>query len=109
MDCLFCKLVDGKDNQLIYRDKRVVAFHDIAPQAPIHILVVPCEHIATINHMTNDHKELMGHMLYVAKEIAKAEGIAEDGYRLIFNVNRHGGQTVYHVHLHIIGGHDLTT
>lgn len=107
-DCLFCKIVSGDiPSARVYEDDKVIAFNDINPQAPIHILIIPREHIATTNDLSSEHNALLGHMINTAKQIAHDQGIAEDGYRLIFNCNEQGGQTVYHIHLHLMGGRQL--
>ena len=107
-DCLFCKIVAGEiPAAKVYEDDRLLAFNDINPQAPVHILIIPKEHIATINDLTPEHNDLLGHMINTAREIAAEQGLADDGYRLIFNCNEQGGQTVYHIHLHIMGGRQL--
>jgi histidine triad (HIT) family protein len=108
-DCLFCKMVKGEIKpDVVHEDEHVLAFRDINPQGPVHILVIPKEHIPTINHLEDEHAELIGRLFLAAKKIAAEEGIAEDGYRLVFNCNKHGGQEVYHIHLHIIGGRQMT-
>ncbi len=108
-DCLFCKMVKGEIKpDVVHEDEHVLAFRDINPQGPVHILVIPKEHIPTINHLEDEHAELIGRIFLAAKKIAAEEGIAEDGYRLVFNCNKHGGQEVYHIHLHIIGGRQMT-
>ena len=108
MDCLFCKIADKTiPADIVYEDDRVVAFRDVAPQAPTHILVIPRQHISTLNDLNENNKELIGHILYVAKTIAAAEGLAEDGYRVAMNCNSHGGQTVFHIHLHLLGGRQM--
>ncbi len=89
---------------ILYQDELVTAFCDISPKAPIHILIVPNVVIPTINHVTIEHEAILGRMLTTAAKIAKQEGIAEDGYRLILNCNRHAGQEIYHVHMHLLGG-----
>lgn len=107
-DCLFCKIVAGDiPAERIFEDEHVIAFNDINPQAPVHILVIPRAHIATINDLSPDNNELIGHMVSTANKIAAEQNIADDGYRLIFNCNEQGGQTVYHIHLHILGGRQL--
>ncbi len=107
-DCLFCKIAAGDiPSDKVYEDDLVLAFGDINPQAPVHILIIPKKHIATINDVTPDDHELIGHMTTTAKLIAAEKGIADDGYRLLFNCNEQGGQTVYHIHLHILGGRQL--
>jgi histidine triad (HIT) family protein len=108
MDCLFCKIADKTiPADIVYEDDRVVAFRDVAPQAPTHILVIPRQHISTLNDLNESNKELTGHILYVAKTIAATEGLAEDGYRVAMNCNNHGGQTVFHIHLHLLGGRQM--
>jgi histidine triad (HIT) family protein len=108
MDCLFCKIIDKTiPADIVYEDDRVVAFRDVAPQAPTHILVIPRQHISTLNDLNESNNELIGHILYVAKTIATAEGLAEDGYRVAMNCNNHGGQTVFHIHLHLLGGRQM--
>lgn len=89
---------------IVHEDERVLAFRDIAPQAPVHILIVPRKVIATSNDIASDDEELVGHMVTVAARIAQQEGIADNGYRLVINCNRDGGQAVYHLHLHLLGG-----
>jgi len=89
---------------LIHEDDICIAFNDINPIAPIHILIVPKKEIPTINNLNKEDNEIVGHLIYIAKEIAKEKNIDENGYRLIFNCNEDGGQSVYHIHLHLIGG-----
>ncbi len=108
MPTLFERIIAGElPADFVYRDDSVVAFRDIRPQAPVHVLIVPMKPIPTTNDITERDAELIGHMFCVARDIAQAEGIAEDGYRLIFNCNAHGGQEVYHLHLHLLGGRPL--
>ncbi len=105
MDCLFCKIVTQEiPAELIYEDEYVVAFNDINPQAPTHILIIPRKHIATLNDISDEDIKVTGKMIQAAATIAKNMGFAEDGYRTVFNCNQHGGQTVYHIHLHLLGG-----
>jgi histidine triad (HIT) family protein len=92
---------------IVYQDDRVTAFRDIHPRAPVHILIVPAKVIPTVNDIAAGDEALIGHMVTVARELAKKEGIAGDGYRLIINCNAHGGQEVYHLHLHLLGGKPL--
>ncbi|MGK0498749.1 MAG: histidine triad (HIT) family protein [Oceanicoccus sp.] len=108
MDCLFCAIA-AKDipAEIVFEDDQVVAFRDVNPQSPVHILIIPKQHISTINDMQVEHKLLVGHMLFSAKKIAAELGFAEDGFRLVMNCNEHGGQTVFHIHLHILGGRVL--
>ncbi len=106
--CVFCKIVNGEiPAKVVYEDDKVMAFHDINPQAPVHILVIPKEHIPTVNDLEEKHKELIGHIFMVIKEIAKEMGIAESGYRVLVNCNRDGGQEIYHLHFHLLGGAPL--
>lgn len=108
MDCLFCSIVDRSiPADIIHEDDQVIAFRDVYPQAPTHILIIPRRHIATINDLTSEDNELIGHMLHTAKSIASAEGFSEQGYRLVMNCNDDGGQTVYHIHLHLLAGRSL--
>jgi histidine triad (HIT) family protein len=104
-DCLFCKMVAGEiQPNVVYEDDRVLAFRDLNPQAPTHVLVIPKKHIATANDIQAEDAELIGHLSLAAKQIAAAEGIAESGYRTLFNCNADAGQAVFHLHLHILGG-----
>ena len=108
-DCLFCKIVAGDiPADIVYQDDDVVAFRDISPQAPTHVLVIPRKHIATINDLEPSDADTVGKLFLGAKAVAKAEGIAESGYRVTMNCNEDGGQTVYHLHLHLLGGRRLT-
>lgn len=109
MNCLFCKIIQ-KDipATLLFEDKDILAFRDINPQAPTHALVIPKRHIATINDTQDDDAQLLGSMVLCAKNIAQAEHFSESGYRLIFNTNTGGGQEVYHIHLHLLGGRQMT-
>ena len=107
-DCLFCGIVSGKiPGDMVYQDAEVAAFRDVNPQAPVHILVVPVQHIATVNDVEAEHHALLGKMVSVAKSLAQQEGIAEDGYRLVLNCNAAGGQSVFHIHLHLLGGRQM--
>ncbi|MDH5302025.1 MAG: histidine triad nucleotide-binding protein [Gammaproteobacteria bacterium] len=104
-DCLFCKIVAGKiPANEVYRDDDVVAFRDISPQAPKHLLIIPTEHVATLNDFDQAHQMVLGKMLLTAQKLAKAEGFADSGYRTVINCNQDGGQTVYHTHMHVLGG-----
>jgi len=107
-DCLFCKIINGEiPSTNVYTDEQVAAFRDINPAAPTHILIVPKKHIDSINLLTVDDEPLIGHLFFVAKQLAVQEGIAEPGYRLIINTNAEAGQTVFHIHLHLLGGRQL--
>ncbi|ADY73738.1 histidine triad (HIT) protein [Desulfurobacterium thermolithotrophum DSM 11699] len=106
--CVFCKIINKElPAKIVYEDELVVAFHDINPQAPIHILIVPKEHIPTVNDLEEKHKELIGHIFLVAKKIAKDMGFAENGYRILINCNKDGGQEIYHIHYHLFAGKPL--
>ena len=105
MSTVFTKIAQGEiPAEIVYRDERVTAFRDIHPAAPVHILIVPNREIPTVNDIEEEDEALAGHMLVVAKRIAKTEGIAEKGYRLIINCNEDGGQEIFHVHMHLLGG-----
>lgn len=108
MNCLFCRIAAGElPATLIHEDDTLVAFHDINPQAPVHVLVVPRRHIGSLNELTADDDELAGQMLRRAAVIARDLGIADRGYRTVFNCNREAGQTVFHLHLHVLGGRPM--
>ena len=108
MPTIFSKIIAGEvPADIVYRDEQVTCFRDIAPKAPTHILVVPNREIPTVNDLTSDDAQLIGHMVLVARQLAEEEGIAERGYRLVVNCNREGGQLVYHLHMHLIGGRML--
>ena len=108
MSTIFSKIVAGEwPADIVYRDDRVTAFRDINPAAPTHILIVPNREIPTVNDIADEDESLAGHLLLVARDLAKREGIAESGYRLIINCNRDGNQEVFHLHLHLIGGRPL--
>lgn len=107
-ECLFCKIVDGRiPASIVHQDEQVVAFRDIAPQAPVHMLVVPKLHIPSLEALEREHQALVGHMVLVAQKLARQAGLAENGYRLVLNCGRDGGQTVFHLHLHLLGGTSL--
>lgn len=108
-DCIFCNIVAKNiPSEILYEDDQVTVIKDIFPKAPVHLLVLSKEHIASITDIAPGHQELLGHMMLVAKEQAVKQGIAESGYKLIFNVGEHGGQVVKHIHLHILGGKKLS-
>ena len=108
MPSLFSKIIRGElPGDILYQDELVTAFRDINPAASTHVLIVPNKFIPTVNDLTDDDEQIAGRMLIVASKLAEQEGIAEDGYRLIINCNRDGGQEVYHLHLHLIGGRPL--
>ena len=108
MDCLFCKIIKGEiPSAKVYEDDKVYAFRDIEPQAPVHILIIPKEHIASANELTEENASIVGHIFAVAAKIAKEEGIAEGGYRIVNNCGQDGGQTVGHLHFHMLGARSL--
>jgi histidine triad (HIT) family protein len=108
MTCLFCKIASQEiPTKLVYEDEHIVAFNDIAPQAPHHILIIPKKHISTVNDITEMDTHLLGSMIQVAKKIANGLNIADNGYRVLMNCNQHGGQAVYHIHLHLLGGRQM--
>ena len=104
-DCIFCKIAAGEiPADLVYESETAVAFRDINPQAPAHVLVIPRKHIATINDIDEDDQAIVGSLFSAAREIAASEGIAEDGYRAVMNCNEGAGQSVFHIHFHLLGG-----
>lgn len=108
MNCIFCKIVKGEiPSKKIYEDNLVFAFNDIAPQAPVHILIVPKRHYSTILEIEEKDKELIGHIFIVANKIAKEMGFNEKGFRIVVNCNRDGGQTVFHLHFHLLAGRPM--
>ena len=105
MNCLFCRIINGEaPANIIYQDQDVIAFDDIYPKVPEHKLIVPRKHIATINDLSAEDMDLMGKMTLVAQKLAKDLNIAESGYRIVINCNKDGGQMVYHLHMHLLGG-----
>ena len=109
--CVFCDIVAGKiPATILYQDDKAIAFRDIHPQAPTHFLVIPKEHVPSVAELSGEHQDLAAHLISVAHEVAKREGLAavEKGYRLVINYGREGGQEVPHVHFHVIGGRPLT-
>ena len=107
-DCLFCKMVSGEiQPDAVYEDDQVLAFRDISPQAPTHVLVIPKKHISTSNDIQPEDAQLIGALYLAAKQVAAAEGIAEAGYRTVMNCNAGAGQAVFHIHLHLLGGRPM--
>jgi histidine triad (HIT) family protein len=105
IDCVFCKIVAGEiPSEPVYQDEQVTAFRDIQPVAPAHVLIIPNEHIASVNDLEAGHEQLVGHLFTVAARLAQQAGIEQSGYRLIINTGPDGGQAVFHLHLHLIGG-----
>ncbi len=107
-DCLFCQIVAKElPATIAYEDPEVVAFHDVAPQAPVHLLVVPRRHLARISELQAADAPMISHLVMTANQLARTLGVDEAGYRLVMNCNAHGGQTVFHVHLHLLGGRPM--
>ena len=108
-DCLFCKIIGGQiPGNIVFQDDQLVAFKDINPQAPLHVLIVPRRHIASLNDLTPADDALVGALFRAAAALAKERGYAERGYRTVFNTNREAGQTVFHIHLHLLAGRPLS-
>lgn len=108
-DCIFCKII-RKDipSELIYEDEHILAFNDINPQAPVHVLIIPKEHVASLNDIHEDKKDILSHILLKARQIASNLGIDKKGYRIILNTARDSGQEVFHIHFHLMGGRRMT-
>ena len=103
--CIFCDIASKRvESQIVYEDEEVIAFRDINPQAPIHILIIPKKHISSLNEAKDEDTQLLGKLLLTARSIAVNEGISESGYRIVLNTNRQAGQSVFHIHLHLLGG-----
>ncbi len=108
MDCIFCKIANKKVlADIIYEDDEIMAFKDVHPLAPVHVLIIPKKHIKTINDLEGEDETLAGKMVLTAKKIAVDQGVSDDGYKLLFRVKKHGGQEIDHIHLHLIGGAQL--
>ena len=109
MDCLFCKVIKGEiPTKIIYEDDQVLAFNDINPKAPHHLLIIPRKHMATLNDMEEGDKPLIGHIIHTAQRLAKQLGVHDEGYRLVMNCNQGAGQTVFHIHFHLLSGRSFT-
>jgi len=107
-DCIFCKIAGGEiPSELLYESRDVVAFDDISPQAPVHVVIIPRDHYSTILEMSDKAPEIFGSMMIAATEIARKKGVDESGFRLMLNTNADGGQEVFHVHMHLLGGEDI--
>lgn len=107
-DCIFCKILDGDiPSNRVYEDEHCVAFHDVQPAAPVHLLVIPRKHISSLDALTPQDQELMGHIMTRIPEIARNQGL-DQGYRTVVNTGEQGGQTVFHIHFHILGGRQMT-
>ena len=108
MDCVFCKIIDGEiPSKIIYEDEDVIAFDDVDPQAPIHFLVIPKKHIKSLDELSESDSSLIGKIFLTIKKIAREKGIAENGYRVVHNIGEDGGQSVAHMHFHVLGGRSL--
>ena len=109
MNCIFCKIAAGEiPGEILYQDEELIAFRDIEPLAPIHLLIIPRRHIPSLTHLSNTDASLIGHMVIIANQLARDEGIAGSGYRLVINCGEHGGQIVPHLHMHLLGGKRLS-
>ena len=105
MDCLFCKIAGKQmDTEFLFENETLVVFKDINPQAPVHLLIVPKKHIRSINNLTEEDRTIVSELIMTAKDMAKKEGVDESGYNLLFNVEKGGGQVIFHLHLHLLGG-----
>jgi len=108
MDCIFCKIVAGEiPTEILYKDEEIIAFRDIKPLAPVHLIIIPRKHVPSLNEMKEGDAALVGRMVAVASKLAQDEGIAEKGYRLAINCGKEGGQLVPHIHMHLLGGRQL--
>ena len=109
MNCIFCKIAAGEiPGEILYQDEGLIAFRDIEPLAPIHLLIIPRRHIPSLTHLSDTDAPLIGHMVIIANQLARDEGIAGSGYRLVINCGEHGGQIVTHLHMHLLGGKRLS-
>ncbi len=105
MPCIFCEIAAGeREAHIVYEDERAVAFYDVSPQAPVHILIIPRDHVDGPLAVDDDNAALIGHLVAVAAKVARQQGFADDGYRLVTNQGRNGGQSVFHLHIHLMGG-----
>ncbi|MGW8304169.1 MAG: HIT domain-containing protein [Desulfobacterales bacterium] len=104
-DCIFCQIAQGQtDTQMLYQTDTLVVFKDINPHAPVHLLLVPKKHIRSVNDLTDADQEILAELILVAKEMAKQQGVDKSGYKLLYNVEKGGGQLIFHLHLHLLGG-----
>ncbi len=107
-ECIFCKIANGDiPSEILYEDEKVVAFKDINPQAPVHILIIPRKHIPSVSDLEGNDYDVIGHIFKVANKLAEDEGISEEGFRLVVNCKERAGQTVFHIHFHLLGGRDF--
>ena len=108
-DCIFCKIIKKEiKSEIVFEDKNILAIKDINPQAPTHVLILPKEHIATLNEILPQNADILKQMFFAAIQVAKQSGVSADGYRTVINCNRHGGQEIFHLHLHLMGGKQLS-
>ena len=108
-DCLFCKIIEGSiAADIVFENDDVLAFRDVNPKAPTHILIIPRKHISTTNDLTENHELVMGRLFSAAKIIATQEGVSDDGYRMVVNCNENAGQTVFHIHMHLLAGRSMS-
>jgi len=109
MNCLFCRIIAKQiPADILYENEKVLAFKDINPQAPVHILIIPKKHISRISDLEESDKDIISELIFIAKKLAEEKGIAESGYRLVLNNNKDAGQAVFHIHLHLLGGRKLS-
>jgi len=109
MDCVFCQIIAGEiPSDILYQDEEIIAFRDINPQAPTHLIIIPKRHIPSLSHLSEAESSLIGNMVNVANQLAKREGVAESGYRLAINCGEQGGQLVPHLHMHLLAGRQLS-
>lgn len=110
MDCIFCKIISGEiPSKKVYEDDKILAFHDISPMAPVHVVIVPKKHISSANELNDSNSAVVGHIVQTAAKIAKELEIDQSGYRIVNNCGADGGQTVFHLHFHLLGGKKLNT
>lgn len=110
MDCIFCKIISGEiPSKKVYEDDKILAFHDISPMAPVHVVIVPKKHISSANELNDSNSAVVGHIVQTAAKIAKELEIDQSGYRIVNNCGTDGGQTVFHLHFHLLGGKKLNT
>ncbi len=108
-DCIFCKIINKEiPASIVYEDERIIAFNDINPQAPVHVLLIPKEHYPSLNEIPEDKKDVLSHLLLKAREIAREKEIGERGYRIVLNTARESGQDVLHIHFHLLGGRQMS-
>ncbi len=107
-NCIFCKIINKEvPSKIVYEDERVLAFDDINPRAPIHVLLIPKEHFGTLNEIPEEKKDILSHLLLKARQVAQEKGIAKNGYRIVLNTERDSGQEVFHIHFHLLGGRQM--